>query len=119
MWTQRQEIGGIGDRRELRSPEQLHRRCSLKRRQVQARVLDESGEIRNNKDYLVLIPAKESEHSMVLGIQKFQYAPAERLVSLPHGDEPLHPPQHGILIVLLRLHVERFVMRVRINDDGQ
>ena len=41
------------------------------------------------------------------------------LILLAQGDEPLHPPQERAGIVLLGLDVDRLVVVLGIDDDGQ
>src|SRR3954471_22681761 len=119
MRSQGQKIRRVANWRKLRSAKQFHRRCSLERGQIQSSVLNKAGKICDNENYLVLIPPDEGEHAVVVGIQKFESPPPERLISLSHCNQTFHPPQHRVLIVLLRLDVECFVMRIGVDNDRQ
>src|SRR6266446_5664388 len=99
MWSQRQDVGRIADRREFRAPEQLYWRRTFERGEIERRVLNESRKVCDNENHLVLVSASEREHTMVIRIEKLEGPAAERLVALSHGNEPFHPPQHGMRIV--------------------
>src|SRR5437867_9123049 len=110
VWPQSQKVWRIANRRELRPAEQFNRRSSLECRQIQTSVLNEAGEVCDDQNDFVLVSANKRENSMVFRIQKLQRAASECFISFPHGNKPLHPPQHRMGVVLLRLHIERFVV---------
>ena len=56
---------------------------------------------------------------MIVGIEELERTASECLVSFSHGDQPFHPPQHRVRIILLRFDVERFVVGIRIDHDGK
>ena len=71
------------------------------------------------RDNLVLETAGEDQHFVVFGIEEFEASPAEGLIVLAQEDEPLHPPQEGAGILLLRFYVDGLVMMFRIDDDRE
>ena len=58
-------------------------------------------------------------HQKALRSAELESAAAESFVALAHRDEAFRPPQHGVLIVLLRFDVVRLVVRIGIDDDRQ
>ena len=66
-----------------------------------------------------LMAIYEGEHLPVPRTEERDRAAAERAVALPQRDEALHPPEHRVRAVLLRLDVDALVVELRIDDDGQ
>src|SRR5688572_22897652 len=54
---------------------------------------------------------------MIIRVEKFNRPASERLVAFAHRNEALHPPENRVWVILLRFHVERFVMGFGVNDD--
>src|SRR5262245_1775443 len=119
MRSQTQEIWGVADCWKRSAAEDLHRSHPPEFRQVNAGVLHKPGEICHDKNDFTLIAADESEHSMIIRKEKLQRAATKSFIAFPHRDHSLHPPEHRVAVVLLRLHVECFVMCVGIDDDWE
>ena len=55
----------------------------------------------------------------IVGIQKLHGSTAESFEALSKYNKTLHPPQQGMRVILLGLHIDDFIMIFRINDNGQ
>ena len=119
MRAERDEVRRIPNRRKFGPAEQFNRRCSFECGQIEPGVLNKAREVGNDEDHFVLIAADECQNVVIVRIKELERPAAKRFVTLPQGDEPFHPPQHRVRIVLLRLHIERFVMRIRVDNNRQ
>ena len=117
--TERENIRLVLDDGELRLPEQLHGNPPLVGGEVQLHELGEAGQVGHDEDQLLLVAAEEREDLGVLRVEELDRAAAERLEPLPQREEPLHVPEGGAQVVLPRLHVDRLVVVIRIDVDGQ
>ena len=117
--AERQEIGKVADRGEVRLPEQLNGNTALVRGKVELDVLGMPGEVRHHQDRLVLEVADEGKDLPVLRIQELERAAAERLVALAQRDQALHEPEERRGVRLLGLDVQRLEVILGIDDHRE
>ncbi len=99
--------------------EHLDRDMVAELRQVEFRELDVPGEVGDDEDRFVLEAADEGQHLAVLRMEELDAASPEGAVLFAQRDEPLHPPQQRVLVVLLRRDVDRLVVVLGVGDDGE
>ena len=109
----------VGDIREFCTAEHLNGRVTLKLGQVQCHRLHKARKVGDHQNDLVFKLAEERQNAPILGVQKLQRSAPESGVLLPQAQQPAHPPQQAVRIVLLGLYVARFVVIFGINVDGQ
>ena len=81
--------------------------------------MNKAREVGNDEDHFTLVSADECQDVVIVRIEELERAAAKRLVTLSHCNQAFHPPKHRVWIVLLRLHVESFVMRIGVNHNRQ
>jgi hypothetical protein len=113
------EVRQVADLGELGAAEQLDRYRAAVLRQVELGRLGEAGEVDDDEDGLLAVPAKEGEHLSVLGEQHLEGAAGEGLVAVAQRDEAPHPPQQRARVLLLRRDVDRLGVVLGVDDDRQ
>ena len=88
---EREEIRGVGDRRELDPAERLDRRHPLELGEVEFDRLDEPREVGDDQEPLVLVLAEEDQDLAIPRVEELERPSAEDLVPLAERDQPLHP----------------------------
>src|SRR6185437_15865992 len=81
--------------------------------------LHKTGKIRDHENALILVVPNESEHAPIFRREELQRATSKRFRSLALRQNAARPPEQGISVVLLRLHVYRFVLIFGIDDHRQ
>jgi len=97
--------------------EQLHRHHPLIGGEVELDIVDEARKVGHDQDNFILKSPGEDQHLVVIRVKEFKASPAEGLIVFAEEDEPLHPPEEGAGILLLRLYVDGLVMMFRIDND--
>ena len=87
--------------------------------EAQLDVLGMPGEVGDDEEALVVEVADEDQHLRVLGIEELDGAPAQHGVALAQGDHALGPPEEGMRVVVLGLHVERLVVVLGVDDHRE
>ena len=116
---QREHVGQVAGRRERLAAGQLDRHRAAPRRQVELHRLRLAREIVDAEDALVLMLADIGEDLAVVGIEEGEATAAEDTVLLAHRDQPAHPVEQRVGLVLLGLDVDRLVAVDRIHHRRQ
>ena len=116
---QGEQVRELANAGEVRLAEELHRDHLLKLGEIQLHELGVAGEVGHHQDPLVPVAPDVGQDLGVGRMEELQAPLPESAEALPEGHEPLHPPEEGVGIVELGLHVHGFVGEVRIDDRGQ
>ena len=81
--------------------------CTLRERLTTTRIRSSS------------IAPDERKHLAVVRAEDLERAAAERPVALAQRDQPFHPPQERVGVLLLGFHVDRLGVVFGVDDDGQ
>src|SRR5690349_1147897 len=101
--AEREKVRQLADGRKCRAAEELHRHHAFESRQIELGVLHEAGEIGDDENHFVAETAEKHEHLAVIGIEKLNRTAAECVKALSQLQQPLHPPEKRMEILLLRL----------------
>ena len=63
--------------------------------------------------------AGEDQHLVIVRVEKFDRAPSERLVIFSKQNQPFHPPEKRARVLLVRFHVDRFIVVFRVDDHRE
>src|SRR5215470_6393966 len=77
------------------------------------------GQVGHDQEALLLVTPDKGQDLAVLGLEKLQRPPPKGFETLTRGDRAFHPPEEGVGVVLLRLHIDGFVVIFRITDDRE
>ncbi len=113
------EIRQVADRRKFDLTKKFHRHTALEHRQIQFGALHETRQVGHRQDDFIFQAADKNQNPPICGIKKLGGAPAESTETLAQCNQPLHPPQKRAQIFLLGIHVDRFVMMLRVDDDRE
>jgi hypothetical protein len=102
-----------------RVAEQLHQGQPTKLREIQVHDLRVARQVRHDEYSLVLITPNEGEDVPVGQVQELDAPPPEGTIPLAQRDQPLHEPQNGARVVLLRFDVDGGVVIFGIDDEGE
>ncbi len=115
---QGEEVRSPADDREPRPAEHLRGRDALEPGEVEMHALGEARQVGDDQDGLPQL-ADERQNARVLRVEEGERAAAKQLVFFPLGEDALHPPEQGGGVRLLGLDVDRLVVVLGIDDDGQ
>src|SRR5262245_13173441 len=105
-----ERIRMIADRWKHRATEQLDRHRAPGGRKIQLDMLYKPRKIGDDQNLLIVVAADEGQNLAVRRVQKFERAAAKSAEPLAQRNQPLHPPQERVGVVLLRLDVARLVV---------
>ena len=117
--TKGQEVRGFPDHGQLGRAEQLDRDQTLPLRQVEVDRLEKSREVGDAQDLFGLVAPHKRQDLSVLRPQQLQGAPPEGTVALAQCDQPFHPRQQRVRILVLGLDIDGFVVVLGVGDHGQ
>jgi hypothetical protein len=117
--AERDEVGQVTDGRELLVARQLDGNGAAQGGQIELRALHVPREVEDAQDALLLELTDKGEDLPVLRQEDLERATPEGLVALAQRDEPLHPPQQRIGVVVLRLDVDRLRVVLGVDDDRE
>ena len=87
--------------------------------QIKLHGLRETRQVSDDQDDLVFIAAQIGQYPLIARQQKLERATSKRAVLLAQLDQTLGPVQQRIRILLLRFHVDRFVVVRRVDIHRQ
>ena len=119
MPRQGERVRRVAHRRQRAPAEELHRHRALPGGEIELGELHEAGEVGDDEDHLVLVAADEGQDARVVRPEQLQAPPPEGGVALAQRDQALGPPEQRSGAPLLRLHVDRLVVVVRIDDHRE
>ncbi len=114
-----EQVWAVADHRELGASHQLDGDHPLHGREIELDVLNVARQIRDHEDDLVLEAAHEGKHTRVRRVKELDRAASERTEALPERDEALGPPEQRVRVRLLRFDVERLVVVLGVDVDGE
>ena len=79
----------------------------LERRQIQFHRLGEAGEVGDHQNGFLFVAQDVAQNLVVVRLEKFAFALAERAPAFAQRQHPPHPPEQRMRIGQLRLHVAR------------
>src|SRR3989339_230407 len=111
-------IAGPGDDRKPVVAEKINRRPAFIVRKIEFNRLGKTRKVDHHEYGFVARGAHEREDVRVVRRDKSEAAPGKGRVLLTHGNDPLHPPEHGGEVVFMRLDIDGLIVIFGVDYNG-
>ena len=100
--AEREKIRRVRDDRKFRPAKQLDGHEGFERRQIQFHRLGEAREVGDHEDGFLFVAQDVAQNLVVVRLEKFAFALAERAPAFAQREHPAHPPEQRMRIGQLR-----------------